>query len=299
MEGIVAINGKIVSESEAKISVMDRVFLFGDGIFEVLVGFQGHLLALDEHIDRLWFSAKQICLDLPFTKEELKAEVRRVYKQAQFPKSYVRIGISRGEGPGLRPPQGLSCNVLIYVLPAVSTSPLLYEKGAVLATRQKFSNSRGASIKHPFYLPGILGLLAPENAQCDDIVWVNQDGEITEAITSNIFFVGREGDKVFVETPHLESGLLGGVTRQSVLRILRDRGVECFESSVLKEELARFDEAFLTSTVRGLLPIARIDEKRFTTCRDRSFFKKVEGYFLQDVYSQLAMKVDWDTGEKY
>ncbi len=279
MSGIVSINGDLVPLSQAKISVLDRGFLFGDAIFEVILGTKTGskqtLIALPEHLNRLQYSAQSIHFKLPWTLEELEKEILHVYKQTDFGKTYVRISITRGEGLGLLPKKG-PYNKLIYALPAPKSPVDLYTKGLSLKTETKVSYSRGASIKNPFYLPSIVKMIEMEEEGFDDVLWVNSDIEITEASTSNIFFIGRNGGDFYVETPCLDSGLLSGITRKYVFEILNKNGIDVRETGILKDELARFDEAFLTSTIRGLAPISKIDDLRFHTTRANSFFSKIK-----------------------
>lgn len=295
MNGIVSINGEITPIEEAKISVLDRAFLFGDGIFEVVVGFNNKLIALEEHIQRLRYSGESIALSLPWKDKELCKKVLDVYEQTHFSKTYVRIAITRGEGLGIIPNDS-AYNTLIYALPAPISPPRIYTEGLSLKTKNKNSSARGASIKNPFYLPSIVEMISLKKENYDDVLWVNNDEEITEASTSNIFFISREGSQIFVETPSLESGLLSGITRNLVLNLLKENGVECRETTILHEEMARFDEAFLTSTIRGLVPIRRIDEKRFETVRPTASFHKISGLFLSWVEKELGSRLDWNTG---
>lgn len=295
MDGIVSINGRVQPLAQAKISVMDRGFLFGDGIFEVLVGFNKKLIALKEHLARLRYSGKCIGLELPWSDEELGEEVLDVYSRTEFPKSYVRIGVTRGEGLGIVPGP-TSLNKLIYILPNHPSPARIYSEGLAVKLEFKQSTTRGPSIKNPFYLPSIVKMLDLKN-DYDDVLWVNNEQEITEASTSNIFFIGRDGNKSYVETPALDSGLLGGITRQIVIKLLKENNIDVREGTILQEELARFDEAFLTSTVRGLAPIRRIDDKKFDSVRPNAMFHKISGIFQAWVDTQIGKHCDWNTGE--
>lgn len=294
MDGIVSINGRVQPLAQAKISVLDRGFLFGDGIFEVLVGFNKKLIALEKHLTRLRYSGKSINLELPWSDEEMGKEVLDVYSRTEYPKSYVRIGVTRGEGLGIVPGNS-SYNKLIYILPSQPSPAHFYNEGICVKTESKQSTVRGPSIKNPFYLPSIVKMIDIKD-EYDDVLWVNPEQEITEAATSNVFFVGREGHASFVETPALDSGLLGGITRQIVIELLRENGVEVRERTILLEELAGFDEAFLTSTIRGLVPIRRIDDKKFESTRATALFHKISAIFQAWIDKQVGKHCDWNTG---
>lgn len=296
-EGIVSINGELSPLNEAKISVTDRGFLFGDGIFEVIVGFHGKILSLSEHLDRLYFSAKSIGFDLPWTKSDLEEEVYEVYKKTSFPKTYIRLAVTRGQGFGLQP-HNVSYTKLIYVLRAPKIQESAYTKGLSLKTEENMSTSRGPEIKKAYYLPGIVKMIEMAKGVFDDILWVNSDGELTEATTANIFFVGREGGNVSVYTPQVENGLLNGITRSSILSLLRSDGFDVHETTILKDEIPRFDEAFITSTIKGIVPISKIDEKAFETLRPSAMFHRIRDLHLNWVYEQVSSVCDWNTGEK-
>ena len=130
----------------------------------------------------------------------------------------------------------------------------------------------------------------------DDILWINSENEVTEASTANIFFIGREGDDVFVHTPPETSGLLKGITRKTIIELLRANQVEVSEEILLRDELARFDEAFVCSTVRGLVPIQAIDQHRLYTLREMAVFRYIQKLFNQHVADTVGFAVDWNTG---
>jgi branched-chain amino acid aminotransferase len=295
MNGIVSINGEIFPLEKAKISVMDRGFLFGDAIFEVIVGFNKKLVALDEHLNRLRQSGKRIGFELPWTDEDLRREVLNVYSQSDFPKTYLRIGITRGEGLGIIP-NNSSYNRLIYALPAYASPSRIYSDGIRVKTQSKMSTTRGPSIKNPFSLTSIVEMIELQKKGYDDVLWVNNEQEITEASTSNIFFIGRDGNTNYVETPALECGLLGGITRYHILKLLAENKIEVRESSILQNEFARFDEAFLSSTIRGLVPIREIDDKKFSSTRPTAFFHTIDQLFQNWISQEVGKHYDWNTG---
>lgn len=295
MEGIVSINGQVFPLSEAKISVLDRGFLFCDSVFEVILGLGPSIIGLDEHIARLRYSGERIGFSVPWTDEQLRKEVSNLCKTVSFPKSYIRISLTRGEGLGLIP-QKDSYNKLIYIMPAPVSPSRIYSEGICIKTVGKQLNTRGPSIKNPYYIQGIISLLQYKDEGYEDVLWVNSDDEITEATTSNIFFIGREGSSFFVDTPSLDCGLLSGITRLFVIKLLRKHNIEVRETPILREELARYDEAFLTSTIRGLVPVQKIDEKKFASLRKEALFPKIHHIFHSWVESKVGRSLDWNKG---
>ena len=295
MIGIISVNGEILSLDQAKISVLDRGFLFGDSIFEVIVGFEKKLLALPEHLERLYFSAKKVGISLPWNEKELFDELTTLAKLATTSKTYVRIVVTRGEGLGLVPHK-TECNKIIYVLPAQETPASIYQQGISLKTRRSTSFSPGPHEKIAFYLPSIVAIAEAHKSNFDDVLWVNPLHEITEASTANIFFIGKESGSVFIETPSLDSGLLAGITRKTLLGLMNENGIECFESAIQSDELAKYDEAFLSSTMRGLVPIRRIDDKVYATTRKTAFFSRLSAIYLEWAQTQIGKKLDWSHG---
>jgi branched-chain amino acid aminotransferase len=287
--GLVSVNGKVSSPEAAQISVFDRGFLFGDDIFEVCVAYKGRILGLKEHLARLRRSAEYIHLPLPWSDKELAEELHDILAQVNAEKCYLRLMITRGQGLGLEIAETMKPNKIIMALPAKPFPERFYKEGVALQVVKRESTSRGPQAKTGNYLSGIVAMRSANADQFDDILWSNCDGEITEASTANIFFIGRIGDTLEVVTPHLQSGLLDGITRSFVIKILRENGIEVQEEAVLVDELARFDEAFICSTMRGLFPVRRIDGHQLHTRRSSSLFNRIEKKFWQAVEKELGI----------
>ncbi len=295
MDGIVSVNGEIFPVDQAKISVLDRGFLFGDAIFEVLVAFKTKLIAISEHLTRLRFSAEKVGFELPWSDQELSEEISKLCHLANFPKTYLRIGITRGEGLGFRTVES-SYTKILYALPAIAIPENIYTKGVSLKTCSKGTLQRGPLIKNPYYLPSIVAIRELHHQDFDDVLWVNHEQEITEASSSNIFLIGREANAMFIETPAIDSGLLRGVTRGIILKLLEDNDIAVRESPIYADELARFDEAFVCSTMRGIVPIRRIDDKNFESVRKTAALNRVKSLFHAWVENQIGQQFDWNTG---
>lgn len=295
MDGSVSINGEVFPISSAKISVLDRGFLFGDGVFEVIAAVGGKIIALQSHLERLYESAKRIGIIVPWTFEELANEISQLCQLNPFPKTYIRIVVTRGDG------LALSCvctgpRKAIFVIPAPVFPAEIYKKGLRLKAKQSPITLRGPHVKALSYLHSIVALEEVKGEGFDDILWLNDFGEITEASTSNIFFIGRNGNEVFVETPAVESGLLVGITRKRVLNLLKKSQISCSELILESDELARFDEAFLSSSVRGLVPIHSINDKVFVSIRENSEFNRIRTAFHAEVEAFVGRRFDWNTG---
>jgi len=298
MKSLVSVNGKIQTPENAVISTLDRGFLFGDNIFETLVAFHGKLLDLDRHLARLRQSAAELYIDIPWSDEELEFELNEVISQIEAKKVFIRLVITRGEGLGLKVGESLQPNKVIYVFPAKVEPDELYQEGVSLKRVVSPTTDRGPTAKTGNYLKSIVAIKKAEKSGMQDILWTNSSDEITEASTANIFFIGRIGDNVFIQTPSQMSGLLLGITRETIIKLLIDAGIPCEESIIYSDELPKFDEAFVCSTVRGLVPVKRIGNQTLYTCRKNSVYQHIERLYLTWVQTQLGFRVDWNNGVK-
>lgn len=296
MNGLISVNGKITSPEQAAVPALDRGFLFGDNVFEVFVCFGDQVLDVKPHLSRLRASAEALRMTIPWSDAELEFELRALSEQVREPKKYLRLVVTRGEGLGLRIPADAKPNRFIYCFPAAVERPEVYQEGFALKKSLKAGNERGAAAKTGNYLSSILAMEKAESEGFNDILWSNSDGEITEASTANVFFIAREGDNIEFITPAAHSGILLGITRNKIIELIKNAGIPVKEEIVFADELPRFDEAFLCSTVRGLVPINRIDRHKMHTARPGSVFRHIERLFITWTETQLGFRPDWRTG---
>lgn len=296
MNGLISINGIITPADQAALSPMDRGFLLGDAVFDVMVGFRSKILNLTSHLERLIDHADQCSIPVPWSIETLQFEIQTLVDQCQFPKSYIRIVFTRGLGLGLTPATDSTCQKVIYCLPAKVEPPEIYQNGIALKRRSLDFTHRGPHIKIPHYLPSVTALVRAKNEGYQDILWTNADQEITEASAANIFLIGREGDLVEIATPGEYSGLLPGLTRKTLISLLNQAKIPVTERMINVDELARFDEGFLCSSVRGLVPIHKIDHQRLYSTRPNAVFHHIQRLYQAWVTSQLGFAVDWNSG---
>lgn len=287
MDGIISINGQKEKEKSANISVFDRGFLFGDQIFEVFVAFDDMVLDIEDHLNRLRNSAAKISITIPWSNEDLKKEIEDLVKEVSFKKSYIRLVVTRGNGLGLHFPEEQFPTKIIYVLKA-KIEQNNNKDGILLKTFSSESSRRGAFQKINFYLPSIVSIKKAKDMGYDDIVWLNSFEEITESSVANIFFIGRRGAEIYLETPSLHSGLLPGITRSKIIKIFQKKGLLVEEVIINKEEIAKYDEAFLSSTVRGLVPISGIDNKKFRCGNKSSYSNLIKPAFEEQIKKELG-----------
>jgi len=297
MEGFIAVNGKVTPADQAQVPALDRGLLYGDGVFEVLVAFGEQILDLHRHLARLRASAEALGFTIPWSDEELAFELNSLVALLAAPKKYLRLAVTRGSGLSLKLPAGGQPNRYVYCLPAATEAPRLYQEGVSLKRLVKTEGGRGAAPKTGNYLASVLGVAKAQREGFDEILWANTDGEVTEAATANIFFLSREGDQVAFVTPPAQSGILLGITRGTLIELMQRASVPVHEQTIFVDELPRFDEAFLCSTVRGLVPVAAIDKHRLHSARSGSVYRQIERLYLTWVQTQIGYRVDWATGK--
>jgi branched-subunit amino acid aminotransferase/4-amino-4-deoxychorismate lyase len=275
MAGLVSVNGHITPVSEGLIPAQDRGFLFGDAIYEMIAGREGQLIDFAAHLSRLRRSAEQSRISVPWTDQELRFECEHLLSLTKFPHSALRLMISRGTSPSLRIDVGLQPNRYIYCLPAPLPATAQYELGLQLKIKKNPLNPRGEQLKSPFYLHAAAAQAEAQADGYDDVLWANSDAELTEAGSANIFLISRDGDLVEIATPPLATGILAGITRARVIELLNRSQIPVTERSITTEELPRFDEGFVTSSLRGPFPISRIDRHRLHSTRPQAVFQHI------------------------
>lgn len=296
MQGLISVNGAMSPLAEAKISVLDRGFLFGDSVFETIVAFDGHCLNFAEHCERLRASAEEFRIAIPWSNAELAFEIDHLLQQLAAPKASIRLMVSRGIGLGLRIPTPATSQRFIFAMPAPIEAESLYRDGISIKRRTQSYTNRGYHAKTPNYLASIVALAEAEEQGFSDVLWTNSERELTECTTANIFFIGRDGDAVEIATPPAYSGILAGITRKTMLKLLAEAKIAASERVIYAEEIPRFDEAFICSTVRGLVPIARIDQHRLHSARSESTFRQLNRLYATWAQLQLGKKLDWASG---
>ncbi len=252
------LNGSITGPEEAKISIFDRGFLYGDSVYEVIRTSKGRLVDLERHLTRLYKSAAAIALDPP-DEDTLRAAIANTLASADNTESYVRLVVTRGSGEvGLDTSLAEGRTTLVIVKPLVLPTQAMYEDGVAVRlvnVQRTSAKAMDPAVKSGNYLNNIMALSEAKRAGDYEAIMCDRDGLLAEGSSSNVFFV--EGKRLL--TPSLSVGLLAGITRQRVLEIAQQLGVEVEQGHFGPERLREAPEAFLTSSIRGVLPIARVD----------------------------------------
>jgi branched-chain amino acid aminotransferase len=253
------IDGTFYDESEAKISVFDHGLLYGDGVFEGIRAYHGRVFKLREHIDRLFFSAKAILLDLPMSHEALMQATVESCRINGLRDGYIRLVVTRGVGTlGLNPNRCKNPSVIIIADKIQVYPKELYDKGMDIVTVPTVRNLHSAvnpAIKSLNYLNNILAKIEANNAGVEEAVMLNSEGYVAEGTADNIFVV-RKGA---LFTPPLSAGALYGITRQTVIELAEAAGWKVSEPNLTRYDLFNADECFLTGTGAELIPVVKID----------------------------------------
>lgn len=254
---VVWLDGRVVPASRARISVFDRGLLYGDAVFETVRIYGGKPFRWREHLRRLTTTLKRLAIPLPAA--DLRDAIDEVVHAARLPEAAVRLTITRGVGEGLAPPPDLEPTVLLIPRP-IPTGLEEARAGGVRVIRLPFGQGRfGFTSGHKTtdYAAAVQGRIRARDARAFEAVYVEDDGAISEATTSNVFGIRRGR----LTTPPVAAGCLPGITRELVLSLARKAGVPTRETSVQASELHEFDEMFLTGSVIELVPVTEVDDR--------------------------------------
>jgi branched-chain amino acid aminotransferase group I len=252
------LNGKIVSDIEGHISLQDRGFLYGDGIFETLRSYKGTPFKLAEHLERLHSSARKLKIPFEYTIKELSKNVKELLEINNIPDAYIRITLSRGIGNnGLGINDNLESTLLIQNKPFMPYERELYQKGMSLnVSRVIRSTSCPISChKTTNLLTNILLKEEAKEKSAHEVIILNTDGYVAECIVSNIFIV----DSRKVITPSLDTNILPGITRRTVLDICKDNGISTREERFKIETVIKAEEVFITNSLMEVMPVSRVE----------------------------------------
>ncbi len=256
------LDGQFVPPEKAVISVFDHGLLYGDGVFEGIRAYNGRVFRLDQHLDRLYCSARAINLTIPMSKEQMRDRVMETIRRNGLRDAYVRLVVTRGKGDlGLDPVKCPVPTVFIIAGGIQIYPPELYEKGlrvVTLATRRNIVDALSPRIKSLNYLNNILGKLEANQANVEEGLMLTREGYVAEGTSDNVFIV-RDG---VVATPDLHLGVLAGITRGAVLEIAAAQSIPTEETTLTLFDVYNADECFLTGTAAELVPVVEVDGRR-------------------------------------
>lgn len=258
-DGYIYIDGEYYLKKDAKISVFDHGLLYGDGVFEGIRVYDGYVFKLDDHITRLYESAKSIELDIPLSKAEFKEAILATLRKNQLKDAYLRVVVTRGVGDlGLNP---MSCPKPSIIIIADYLTPLFEGKNAtavIASTRRNAITAVNPMIKSLNYLNNVLARIEANKANANEAIMLNQNGTIAEGTGDNVFIV-KNGKLV---TPPTTAGALEGVTRNTIMKLAEEEKIDFSEREITAHELYNADEAFLTGTAAEVAPLVAVDGKK-------------------------------------
>jgi len=269
-------NGEIIPDTERCISSSDRGFLYGDGIFETLRTYNEKPFKLADHLERMRCSAEELRISFEYTNAEISKIIKELLEKNSVQDAYIRITLSRGEGgSALKISDGLMSTILIQARPFTPYAEKLYKEGmSLIVSRHRRSTT------NPIYCHKTTNLLTSillkeeaKDKSANEAIVINTDGYVTECIVSNIFFVNNGS----VVTPSLDTNILPGITRSTVLDICQNRGISAREESFKIDVLIKAEEVFITNSLMEIMPVSKIE--------DNKIGKAVPGKITQQIMS--------------
>ncbi|MFC7371285.1 branched-chain-amino-acid transaminase [Fictibacillus iocasae] len=253
------VNGEFVEKENAKVSVYDHGFLYGDGVFEGIRVYGGNVYRLDEHLQRLYESAQSIMLKIPHEKEELTDIIIQTLKRNQLEDAYIRLVISRGKGDlGLDPFKCKTPGVIVIAEKLAIFPKELYEKGLeiiTVASRRNRPDVLSPKVKSLNYLNNILVRIEASLAGVSEALMLNDQGYVAEGSADNVFIVKNN----VIKTPPGYIGALEGITRNAIIEIAREQGYDVREEPFTRHDVYVADEVFLTGTAAEVIAVIKVD----------------------------------------
>lgn len=258
---LIYLDGRIVPEADAKISVFDHGLLYGDGVFEGIRFYNGRVFRLEEHMRRLYDSAKSILLTIPLSAEEMIGAACETIRANGLRDGYMRLVITRGAGPmGLNPFTCAKPSVFIIASTIALYPPEAYGTGltmATVATRRASHDMLSPQVKSLNYLNNIMAKVEAIQAGAEEGLMLNDGGLVAECSGDNIFII-RDG---VISTPPLTAGALDGITRGVVFEIAAELGIPMRERDFTRHDVFTADECFLTGTAAEVIAAVKLDQR--------------------------------------
>jgi branched-chain amino acid aminotransferase len=258
-EAKIFIDGKFYSEADAKVSVFDHGLLYGDGIFEGIRFYNGRVFRLEQHLDRLWKSARSICLHIPMTQKEMTEALLETIRRNNLRDGYVRLVVTRGVGNlGLNPEQCKNPSVIMIVATIALYHEDFYRKGlsiVTVATRRTNPAALNPAVKSLNYLNNVMARIEANLASADEALMLNDAGNVAECTADNVFVI-RQGQ---IFTPPITAGALQGITRSVIFEIGSELDIKVTEADLTRHDIFVADECFLTGTAAEIVPVVKAD----------------------------------------
>jgi D-amino acid aminotransferase len=259
MSNFIFLNGKIISDADANISSADRGFLYGDGIYETLRSYSGKPFKLSDHLERMRHSAKQLRISFGYTNEDIGKWINELIEMNCSQDAYIRITLSRGSGGSrLQMDDNIESTTLIQVKPLTPYDKKFYDDGMslVVSDYKRSTTCPISRYKSTNLLQSILRKEEAKKKSAHEAIILNTDCYVSECVVSNIFMVSAGS----VVTPSLDTNILPGITRRTVLDICENSGIPTDEEHFKVDALIKADEVFITNSLMEIMPVSRIDD---------------------------------------
>lgn len=280
----ILVNGELVEEPAARVSVLDRGLLYGYGLFETMRSYSGHAFRLEEHYRRLCEGAALLALEVPFSLPGLREAVDAVLQRNELADAYLRLTLTGGPLQGaMEATRAVGAQAILFTRELSDYPEALYQQGAaaITSTIRRNETSPLSRIKSLNCLENLMAREEARRQGAEEAVLLNSQGSVTEGSASNLFLVrGRE-----LVTPGIGSGALPGITRQVVLELAAAAGLEAKETEIEPAALFEATEALLTSSVKEVMPLTRLDGQPVGSGRPGPVAKR-----LRHLYRELAVR---------
>jgi branched-chain amino acid aminotransferase len=275
------LDGKFVPEADAKVSVFDHGLLYGDGIFEGIRFYNGRVFRLEEHLERLWDSARSICLEIPVGRGEMTEALLETIRQNGLREGYIRLIVTRGVGNlGLNPAQCKRPSIIIIATTIALYSKEVCETGLTVvtcATRRTSPAALNPAVKSLNYLNNVMARIEANLAGADEALMLNEAGNVAECTADNVFIIKRGN----IFTPPIAAGALRGITRSVVFDIAAELGLKITETDITRHDVFVADECFLTGTAAEVIPVVKADGRMIGNGKPGSITTRMIGRFRE------------------
>lgn len=282
----VYIDGTFYPKEEAKVSVFDHGFLYGDGVFEGIRAYNGRVWKLTEHLDRLYTSAKSILLDIPISWQEMESVILETCRRNNLNDAYIRVVVSRGYGDLGLDPRKCPKPTVVVIADKISLYPeTVYTEGmkvVSVSTRRNPVDTTSPQIKTLNYMTGIMAKMAATSLGYPEVIMLNSMGYVCEGTGDNIFVV-KKGKVI---TPPAYLGILPGITRDSVIEMARGLGIPVEEGVFTLFDVYTADECFLTGTAAEVVPVVAADSRTIGTGKPGEITTRLISRFRELTVSQ-------------
>lgn len=285
--GKVNIGGEIVDPADARISIFDRGFLYGDSVFETMRVYDSVPFAFTEHLERLYRSGERIGFELPWKMDFVRSQCLDTLKAAGLSDAYVRLIATRGAGTmGLDPSLASDPQLIVLALSLPPLPPELYQDGrsaALVGVRRNLKKAIDPQAKTGNYINSVMAQNEARQRGAGEAIMLDNEGRVAEGSSANVFALvdGRWC------TPPLDVGILGGITRSTILRIMKSAKLEVDVRVLWPDELKSASEIFLCSSVREMIPIVELDEKNVGAGDVGEGYQEIRALYHAEVNRQV------------